>query len=439
MPELDYWLAANFPFDDDDRKFLFFPQMPHKNWSNYIPSWKLPLWQWLLLFAFCVCAVFLFSTAFYWQSMIDAVMRGRDTSKLSVFEFIPAEITRRGAWFLVLPVAYHFIRIYRLQTLVPSLRVLLPKLSLHLAFSIAFSLVSGIVTVLLCYIVMPLFYRTMDVGNIPFDPFQKYISHLSLVSGSVASFLAYWLLFGIYHAVRYARAFRFEFMRSSALEKQLTHAQLHALQMQLNPHFLFNALHSVSSLLYEDIRRADTMITRLGDFLRLTLASPLGQHITLEQELDFVRRYLDIEQMRFEERLRLVWEIAPETCSALVPTFLLQPLVENALKHGIMPSAGGGILRITSKIVSHTLHLEVQNTIYQKNLQTTSDLVSYGNNEIVSSPLRVSSATAHTGIGLQNTRERLECLYSSSYSLSFGMLGEQDFLVKITLPFLCEN
>src|SRR5947209_482742 len=145
----------------------------------------------------------------------------------------------------------------------------------------------------------------------------------------------YWLILIACHAIQYQARLRAGELKASQLEAQLAQAQLNALKMQLHPHFLFNTLHSISALLHGDVEAADRMVARLGDFLRLTLDHSEDQEVTLEQELEFLRCYLDIELTRFQDRLGVDLDIDPGALAAQVPNLILQPIVENAIRHGI--------------------------------------------------------------------------------------------------------
>src|SRR5438034_783234 len=153
---------------------------------------------------------------------------------------------------------------------------------------------------------------------------------------------------GGWHAWNYYRQLREREVQATELAGQLAQAQLQALRMQLNPHFLFNALNAVSSLMLKDVVAANKMISRLGELLRLTLEKSDQQEVPLQQEIDFLRRYLEIEQIRFGERLQLQMEFEPSTLEAAVPNLILQPLVENAIRHAIEPQEAAGQIVLRS-------------------------------------------------------------------------------------------
>ena len=197
------------------------------------------------------------------------------------------------------------------------------------------------------------------------------------------------------HALLYYRRFRASELEQAALKTQLAQARLSALKMQLHPHFLFNTLHSISSLVLEDPPKANSMIARLGDFLRLTLDHSGQQLVTLKEETEFLRCYLEIEQVRFGDRLTVEFQIEPATLAAEVPHLILQPVVENAIQHAIAPRATPGAIQVAAKQTSGLLRLEV-----------TDD----GPGLTIS-----SNALESQGLGLKNVRARLEQLYGSQH------------------------
>jgi len=201
-------------------------------------------------------------------------------------------------------------------------------------------------------------------------------------------------------------------------ESELREAKLNALRYQLNPHFLFNALNAVSTLVLEqDSERATRMLSRIGTLLRRTLQDGSAAEIPLEQELEFICQYLEVEQIRLGERLRVTTDVSPDTLQAVVPTMLLQPLVENAVQHGIAPEVSGGEVLIRSSRVDSRLQLLVKNSGAHRN----------------STP-----ANTH-GIGLKNSTERLKAIYGADYDLKLDWPNEGGCEVKLDLPFRTER
>jgi LytS/YehU family sensor histidine kinase len=224
----------------------------------------------------------------------------------------------------------------------------------------------------------------------------------------------------IAHAVLYYTRYREREIRAAQLQAQLSDAKLLALKSQLQPHFLFNTLHSISSLMLRDVQAADTMIARLSDLLRMSLEDE-GQHlISLKRELDFTQAYLDIEKIRFGERLKVVFNIPPEALDVLVPHFVLQPLVENSIKHGMSKRSAGGEITIGARLTRGTLDLMVRD------------------NGSGSSKPGVPSAL-DCGIGLKGTRERLRTLYGNDQRLDIDFLADGAVEVTISLPFRREE
>ena len=237
-----------------------------------------------------------------------------------------------------------------------------------------------------------------------------------LVVNFIGNYLVYLLLVLAANALQYFHEARKKEMRTLQLEAQLTRAQLQVLKMQLQPHFLFNTLNSISALIHKDGKLADTMITRLSDLLRTSLDGSDEQEILLSEEIDFLKNYLDIEKVRFQERLDVVMDIEPKTLNALVPNLILQPLVENAIKHGIAPYSRNGMVGIKACINNGMLELSVWDN-------------GPGISECEISPFA-------SGIGLSNTRERLERLYGLNHHFELRTARKGGFLVTIKIPML---
>jgi signal transduction histidine kinase len=225
--------------------------------------------------------------------------------------------------------------------------------------------------------------------------------------------LIYWVIVAVTHAFDYYRKYRERELRALELEKRLAQAKLQALQMQLNPHFLFNTLHSISSLMHKDVEAADKMITRLSDLLRAALEGAETQEVSLREELNLLQLYLAIEQIRFGSRLKVKMDVASDTLEAQVPNLILQPLVENAIRHGIEPRAKPGLIELQARRLEDALTLVVADD-------------GAGLKE---------NGTIHEGIGLSNTRARLRELYGASQRCDL-VRGEQGGVrVEIKIPF----
>lgn len=234
----------------------------------------------------------------------------------------------------------------------------------------------------------------------------------SFLANFQSSLPTYWLILFAYLAFDYYAKYRDRELRGVQLAAELSRAQLQALKMQLKPHFLFNTLNSISSLMYSDVEAADAMLVRLSEFLRLTLDRDLDQEVTLSEELDFVRRYLEIEKIRFEDRLTVSVDVAHDAGEARVPTLALQPLIENAIHHGIASRPGGGSIAIHAFRENGTLHISVADD-------------------------GVAACGEHPRerIGLANTRARLEQLYGGAQRFTFGASPAGGFVVEMTIPF----
>ena len=227
--------------------------------------------------------------------------------------------------------------------------------------------------------------------------------------------MTYWAVIGLSHAVHFHREARDRALTSAQLETRLAEAQLQALQRQLHPHFLFNTLHTISALMHRDVEAADSMLARLSDLLRLTLDRIGNQQVSLREELDFVTKYLEIERTRYGDRLQVEIDVHPDTLDAAVPSFVLQPLVENAVRHGIAPELRGGRIWIRASRDGDRLRL----------------LVGDDGRGVSSEKLLAFT----TGVGLTNTRTRLQHLYGEGHGFDFKTPPDGGLEVTVMLPF----
>ncbi|AOR77745.1 histidine kinase [Novosphingobium resinovorum] len=212
------------------------------------------------------------------------------------------------------------------------------------------------------------------------------------------------------------------------LETQATSAQLAMLRYQLNPHFLFNTLNSISTLvLLKQTEPANAMLSRLSSFLRYTLINKPSARVTVEQEVETLQLYLDIERMRFEERLRTTFTIDPATEAGLLPSLLLQPLVENAIKYAVSQQEAGAEITVATQLIGPMLRITVSDTGPGLQSPTTDNRLSgmtYDGGEPVS-----------TGVGLSNIRDRLSQAYGENHRFETIEPLEGGFAVVIELPF----
>src|SRR5262249_33703319 len=189
--------------------------------------------------------------------------------------------------------------------------------------------------------------------------------------------------------------------------------QLQLLKMQLQPHFLFNTLHTISALMHQDLHLADRMLARLAELLRMTLENVKKQEVPLRQEIDFLKPYLEIQQARLGDRLAVEMHVPPELLDALVPNLILQPLVENAIQHGIAPRSEGGRLEVRARRLDRALELQVCDN----------------------GPGLPGTNGYREGVGLSNTRARLQQLYGDGQHFQLSNRSQGGLQVQLTIPF----
>lgn len=219
----------------------------------------------------------------------------------------------------------------------------------------------------------------------------------------------YFIFVLAYNGLTYYKRFQERELKTSRLKAQLAQAQLQALKMQLHPHFLFNTLHAISTLMMRDVETADNMITRLSDLLRMSLQKISQQENPLKEELEFLNCYLDIEKMRLGDDLEFINETDPNTLDAIVPVLMLQPLVENAIQHGISRIDIKGRILLRTRTNHNRLIIEVCDN-------------------------GPGMAGERMGIGLSNTRARLNQLYGENGELKFFKSDEDGFTAQLSLP-----
>jgi signal transduction histidine kinase len=357
------------------------------------PDEKHRLWfKWLLIFAFWTLAAFYFATQIVTQTTLSQ-------RPVSFWRALSWQMVSAYLWCgLLMPFILWMGRRFPLER--GAWRRSLPA---HLAGGVVAALVSQAADALL----LP------KLGYLASRNFPSYWQAYKtfLIVNFHFSFALYWAVQGINQGLRYYQKLRERELRATQLEAKLAQTQLQVLRMQLHPHFLFNTLHAISELIYKDPEAAEQMIADLSDLLRVSLETVGAQEVPLQQEVDFLKKYLEIEQTRFHDRLELQLEIAPDTLDARVPNMIFQPLVENAIRHGIAPHAAGGRVAIGARRVNGTLHLHVTD-----------------NGRGLPQNLR-------EGVGLTNTRARLRHLYGDAHRLDLHDAPGGGVALELEIPF----
>jgi len=300
-------------------------------------------------------------------------------------------------WAALTPLVLYLSRRFRIE------RGRLRNLPLHLLASIILSLVHLAAYLAISSLIIPL---TAPVAQV----FEEFV-----IIGLHGNLITYWTLVVISHAVDYYWEYQERELSASRFKAQLVQAQLTSLKSQLQPHFLFNTLNSIAVLVRKNSNeQAVAMLTGLADLLRHSLKNVEAQEISLKEELEFLERYLEIEKVRFKDRLRVNMKIEPDTLEALVPNLILQPIVENAIRHGIGRRTASGQLEISAHRENGTLSLQVRDD----------------------GP-GLSSGDKSVGgqIGLANTRARLRQLYGEAQCFDLRNDVGGGAVARIAIPF----
>lgn len=349
---------------------------------------------WLLVFGWFTAVGFLLFTYRYLE---DLAIARTGTFWARLIE----QFTGAYAAAVLFPLVVIFARRYRLAG--PSWWRRLP---LHVGALAIFSVAHTTLMAISRHLIFPL------TGLGPYDYGIMSIRYPMELANDV---ITYWVFIGAIYTFDYYRESHDREMRTLQLESRLAQSQLQTLRLQLQPHFLFNALNTISAILYENVELADQMITRLSDLLRRTLRDSPSQEVTLSEELEFLDLYLEIMRARFEERLIVNLEVESATQAALVPQLILQPLVENSIKHAMNPQTGAVAVIISVKHKSGWLIMEV------------------GDNG--PGLVRDQASVLRDGIGLSNTAARLHQLYGARHKFTLGNAAGGGLLVKIEMPF----
>jgi sensor histidine kinase YesM len=347
----------------------------------------------------------LLALVFVSLSLATAVSGGNQPNVRLLFLI---QFTRFYVWGALSPFIYRFVRRFPVEIRFLRQRNLLFHLAALLVFCAIHQTIFSIVT---WQLDPSLHSRFASI----FDYFRG-----NFFSGLYLGVLVYALIVFAMHALLFYRNFRAEEEKKLRVTAQLAQAELHALKMQVHPHFLFNTLHSISSLVLEDPPKANMMIARLGDFLRLTLEHSERHFVTLKEEIEFARCYLEIEEVRFSDRLRIDFDIDPVSFAAQVPHLILQPIVENAVQHAIAPYAAAGFIKIRAKKIEDTIRIEITDS--------GAGIVAGGE----------SNNGDGRGVGLANVRGRLKQLYGSNHKFELANNPSGGLIVVLEIPFFNE-
>jgi signal transduction histidine kinase len=305
-------------------------------------------------------------------------------------------------WLLLAPLVFHLARRFPVER---------PDVSRHLILHVLFGIAAAI-AVGLCYYVMERITGQLWDATIT----QGALALMYATKNLVIGVLVYGGLVSLSHGFEYYRRYRERELRATQLTAQLSKAELEVLKMQLQPHFLFNTLHAISALIRPDPDGADRIITRLGDLLRMSLQSNGMQEVPLRAELEFVEKYADIQRTRFRDRLSIRVEADPAALDAMVPSLILQPLVENSIRHGVELREQAAVIAVKAERRGERLLLTVTDN-------------GPGFPEYVLTPV------PGRGLGLANTRARLAALYGDDGRLIVATVPEGGALVLLDLPF----
>jgi len=323
-------------------------------------------------------------------------------------------VERQASWWSLLPSALLYFGLWALLTplvvwLAKRLSLKredwLPKLFFHLLIAIGLAVLQQAVFELII----------LNANATPERPFAWKTFYQVVIRQFDYGIYFYFIILLIKHALEYYRRFQDEQISASQLKAELAQAQLQALKMQLHPHFLFNTLNAIAVLIEEDPKAARAMLGQLSDLLRLTLESVETQEVSLRKELEFLDQYLRIQRTRFGERLVIKKEIDPATIEANVPYLILQPLVENAIRHGVESVPGPAVIEISSSRQDGMLELRVRDT----GPGLTND----------------SYALSRRGVGLANTRARLQTLYGERCRFELNNADGGGLQATMLIPF----
>jgi two-component system LytT family sensor kinase len=354
-----------------------------------------PALTWTLLFAVYTA---IFILLFSYKYLDDLTREHTGTFWLRFLE----EFTGVYSFFVLLPLMFRAARYYFFQTSGWARKALL-----HTCFGIAFSFAHTTLMAVTRHFLAPL----LGLGHYDYG-IMAYRYPMEM-SNDLVAYSSVTLIYYFFCRVRLAQA---QQLAAAELQTKLAEAQLENLRLQLQPHFLFNTLNTISSVMYEDVRAADAMISQLSDLLRLTLHASRSHEIPLSEELRITQLYLDLMQKRYENKLRIDYSIDPALYDSLVPQLVLQPLLENSLRHGMKPGSTALDLRIAAHRDNGSIVLQVLDT---------------GSGLGAAQPTEVFGR----GVGLSNIRDRLAHLYGKHQTFEIANRQAGGAAVTLRMPY----
>jgi signal transduction histidine kinase len=354
--------------------------------------------MWLIIFGFWTFFSFLYANQIYFEMLHNPNMH-HSWWRIAFWQLVVWYL-----WGFLSPLILGLGRRFPVEG-----RARLTGLAVHLLACVFFSAMHVAVATAVRMIIRP--FDIWSDSNPFLIQYQAELSNFFLVD-----VLVYWAVFGVGYAFDYRERYRERESQAAELRAQLAQARLESLKMQLHPHFLFNTLHTIAGLVRTNEKgQAVNMISGLSDLLRHALESADAQQVALKEEVKFIELYLDIQKVRFSDRLSVQIEIAPDTLNALVPNLVLQPLVENAIRHGISLKNSSGLLSIKSYCENGSVRLIVSDD----GPGLPSDW----------------SLEKSEGIGLANTNARLKQLYGNKYRFDVSNGKNGGTTSSITIPF----
>lgn len=339
-----------------------------------VPRWRVVLLIWLIPASIAVL-----------QSVASYALRGALAAE---WPYAALQFPRWMSWALVTPMVFSLARRFPIRS--PGL---VKAVAVHF---LAAMLISAVIETVWLQASIMVSQRLNPAETVNMS--MAAIVSITVLSRILGALFTYAALLGVAVAMQYQQRLREREIQAVELQAQVANAQVHALKMQVHPHFLFNTLHAVTVLIREDPLMAVRMVTRLGDLLRLTLSRAQSAEVSLGKELEILMLYLEIERIRFQDRLQVNYDVDPAVVGAQLPDLILQPLVENAIKHGIGARAGRGVIDVKARREGTWLVVEIHD-----------DGAGLRKNQI-----------QHDGIGLATTRARLERMYGREHEFSLS-------------------